>query len=146
MWDRLVSPFKTFGISAGALYLIDRSLRRLSDRLGLFAYELMVQPISAAPLLPPNLAKNLQFVEIKRGHPDLDLMPARPEIKASRFDQGAVCLGVYRTQKLIGYVWLCFDRYEEDEVRCTYELTQPERSVFDFDLYVMPDHRMGVKK
>lgn len=144
MWRRLVSPFREFGFAAGALYVMDRVLRSLSPRLGLFVYELMVQPITGKPLLPANLARNLTFVEIGRGHPDIGLMPARADIKASRFDQGAVCLGAYRKDKLIGYLWFCSRRYEEDEVRCTYELSEPEHAVFDFDLYVMPEHRMGI--
>jgi Acetyltransferase (GNAT) family len=144
MWQRIVSPFQEFGWAAGLLYVLDRLVRAISPGLGIFVYELMVQPITGKPLLPANLAKNLTFVEIHRNHADLALMPALPDIKASRFDQGAVCLGIYRRDILIGYVWFCFRRYLEDEVRCTYELTDPEHSVFDFDLYVMPEHRMGI--
>jgi hypothetical protein len=119
-------------------------LRRISPPLGLYVYELMVQPVTAKPMLPPNLVKNLVFVEIGPDHPDLALMPARPDIKASRFEQGASCLGAYRKGQLIGYIWFCRGRYEEDEVRCTFDLVDAERSVFDFDLYVMPEHRMGI--
>jgi hypothetical protein len=144
MWSRVVGPFKEFGLFAGALYALDRVLCRLSPRLGLFVYELMVQPVTGKPLLPANLTKNLRFAEIVRGHPDIALMPAREDIKALRFEQGAKCLGVYRKDKLIGYIWFCFGQYDEDEVRCTYELAVPERSVFDFDLYVLPEHRMGI--
>lgn len=144
MLRRVLGPFKEFGFWAGALYAADRALRSLSPRLGLYVYELMVQPISGKPLLPPNLAKNLHFAEISRGDPAVALMPAREEIKAQRFDQGARCLGVYRKDKLIGYLWMSFGRYEEDEVRCTYELTAAGQSVFDFDLYVLPEHRMGI--
>ena len=144
MWQKVKGPFQEFGFLAGLLYAADRMLRGMSDACGLYVYELMAQPISAQPLLPPNLLKNLAFIEIERGHPDIARMPAGEDIKASRFDQGARCLGVLRKGQLIGYIWFCFDRYEEDEVRCTYELAVPERSVFDFDLYVFPEHRMGV--
>jgi hypothetical protein len=144
MWRRLVGPFKEFGFGAGALYCADRVLRSVSPRLGLFVYELMVQPITGNAMLPANLTKNLKFKEIGRGHPDIELMPARAEIKAARFDQGAMCLGAYRKEKLIGYIWFSFHSYQEDEVRCTYELIAADRSVFDFDLYVLPEHRMGI--
>jgi hypothetical protein len=140
----MVGPFREFGLFAGSLYAIDRVLRRLSPHLGLFVYELMVQPITGKPLLPANFARNLRFGEIARGDPEIELMPAREDIKESRFEQGARCLGVYRKDKLIGYIWFCFDRYDEDEVRCTYELAVPGESVFDFDLYVLPEHRMGI--
>ena len=144
MWRLITGPFREFGVLAGLLYAIDRVLRQISPRLGLCVYELMVQPITGQPLLPPNLVRNLAFVEIGRGHPDIALMPARDDIKAMRFEQGARCLGVYRTGKLIGYLWFCSERYEEDEVRCTYHLADTDRSVFDFDVYVLPEHRMGI--
>ena len=144
MWRKLAGPFREFGFMAGALYALDQVLRRLSPNLSVFVYELMVQPITGKPLLPDSRSKNFKFAEIGRDHPDIALMPARAEIKQSRFDQGAVCLGVYRKEELIGYIWFCFDRYEEDEVRCTYVLAQPENSVFDFDLYIFPQHRMGI--
>lgn len=142
--SRLASPFRQFGFGAGLLYVIDRALQRLSPNWRLYVYEFMAQPITEKPLLSANLAKNLEFRLIERGDPDIASMPAHEDIKQARFDQGAVCLGTYRRGRLIGYIWLCFDAYEEDEVRCTYRLVQPEQSVFDFDLVVLPEHRMGI--
>ena len=144
MWKRLCGPFKEYGPGAGALYAIDRVMQALSPHLRLFVYELMVQPVSDQPLLPARLSKSLEVREIRRGDPDVVLMPARPEIKQSRFDQGARCLGAYRNGQLVGYMWFCPERYEEDEVRCTYLLSPAARSVFDFDLYIYPEHRMGL--
>jgi len=144
LWRRALGPFKEFGFVAGALYVVDRALRALSPALRLFAYELMEQPIDGRPLLPGNLAKKLEYIEIGPGHPAIDLMPARTDIKASRFAQGARCLGVYRNGTLLGYIWWCPQRYLEDEVRCTFELEPAAASVFDFDLYVLPEHRMGI--
>ena len=71
-------------------------------------------------------------------------MPARPEIKESRFKQNAICLGAFNKGQFVGYIWFCFNAYEEDEVRCTFVLTPPGESVFDFDLYIFPEHRMGL--
>ena len=144
MWRRLFDPFKEFGWAAGMLYVLDRLMRGISPRLGLYAYELMVQPITGKPMLPANLTKSLSFAEIVAGDPDIERMPARPEIKVQRFEKGARCLGVYRKGTLIGYVWFCFGRYEEDEVRCTYQLVATEQSVFDFDLYLFPEQRLGI--
>jgi hypothetical protein len=119
-------------------------MRKLSPRFGLYPYEFMVQPISDKPLLPANFAQNLEFFELGPGHPDIDLMPARPEIKEMRFAQGSRCLAVYLRRRLVGYIWFSVQRHYEDEVRCTYELPHPESSVFDFDMYVMPDFRFGI--
>ena len=144
MWRLIVEPFREFGTLAGSLHVIDRVLRRISPRLRLYVYEMMVQPISDQPLLPPNLVKNLDFAEIGRDHPDLLLMPVRDDVKALRFEQGALCLGAYCKGKLVGYLWLCSGRYDDDEVRCTYHLAEVDCSVFDFDLYVFPEHRSGI--
>ena len=144
LWQRISKPFKEFGLVAGALYSIDWLLRKLSPRLALHVYEIMAQPIADHPLLPANLAKGLTFHEIGSAHPDIHRMPARPEVKTARFAQGARCLGAYRKGELIGYMWWCRDVYEEDEVRCTYVLADPDQSVFDFDFYVLPERRMGI--
>ena len=143
-WLRLASPFRDFGPAAGSLYVVDRVLRRISPRLGLQVYEFMVQPIGGARLLPAGLSRNLVAREIVEGDAAIDQMPALAHIKAQRFRQGARCLGVYRKGQLLGYSWYVRGRYEEDEVRCTYELAQREVSVFDFDFYVLPEHRMGI--
>jgi len=144
MWQRVSGPFREFGIAAGCLYSIDRVLQMISPRLRLFVYELMVQPIPDKPLLPERLSRSLEIRQIERGDPEVELMPARPDIKQARFEQGAICLGAYRKGQLIGYLWLCFDAYDEDEVRCTYRPSPRDRSVFDFDLYIFPEHRMGL--
>ena len=144
MLDRLISPFREFGWFAGILYSADRVLQRLSPRTRLHFYELMVQPISDKPLLSTGLVKSFEFREITRGQPEIVQMLAPVEIKESRFQQGARCLGVYKSGELVGYLWFGFGRYNEDEVRCTYELSPSEQSVFDFDLYLFPAHRMGL--
>ena len=144
MWHRLSGPFREFGVLAGGLYACDRVLQSLSESCRLYVYELMVQPITGNPILPPNLAKNLRFAEIEDGDPEIALMPARPEIKAARFKQGARCLGAYRKDELLGYLWFSTGQYQEDEARCTYVLADQHRSVFDFDLVVLPKHRMGI--
>jgi len=40
-------------------------------------------------------------------------------------------------------MWYRQGGYAEDEVRCDYVL-EPATSVFDFDFYVFPEHRMGL--
>lgn len=142
--DRLSSPFKEFGFFAGFLYLIDRALARLSSGLRLCFYELMVQPIPNKPVVPAHMTKTLEICEIKPGDPELGAMPIPSEIIQLRFNQHAICLGAFRKNKFIGYIWFCFGAYEEDEVRCTYELTPKNAAVFDFDLYLAPENRLGL--
>lgn len=144
MFESLVSPFREFGGFAGLVYLTDRAASRISPRLRLYFYELMIQPIPTAELLPARFTKNLEFREIARGSADIDQMPIRTEIRDSRFEQGAICLGAYQQQELIGYIWFSFHTYQEDEVRCTFVLHPTEHAVFDFDLYLFPKHRLGL--
>ena len=144
MLAKFAGAIKEFGLAAGMLYVADRALRMLSPRLGLFVYELMAQPIPDKPLLSANLARKMSFAEIGPGHPALAVMPVPAAVIRARFDQKAVCLGTWRGDVLLGYIWLCFGRYIEDEVRCDYLIAEAPGSVFDFDLYILPEHRMGL--
>ncbi len=142
--QRVTSPFTEFGLLPGAVYVVDRAFVRLSPRLRLYFYDLMVQPIPEAPLLPARFARQLEIREIKRGDPEMHLMPVRPEVLQARFEQNAICLGAFHKGQFIGYMWFCFRAYEEDEVRCTFVVTPAECAVFDFDLYLFPEHRLGL--
>lgn len=144
LWRRVTGPLTEFGPGAGSIYIADRLLRALLPRSGIYFYEFMSQPVPAAPLLPVGLARKLKEEVIGQEHPDVRRMPAREDIKAQRFAQGAWCVGTYKNDELLGYVWFCAPRYEEDEVRCTYVLADDGAGVFDFDLYVMPERRMGL--
>ena len=142
--QRLTSPFKEYGICAGLLYAIDRIFLGLTPDLRLYFYEAH-GPANHRQALTPGAADQVsRDREIKRGDPEVELMPARPEIKESRFKQNAICLGAFHKGQFIGYIWFCFNAYEEDEVRCTFVLTPAEEAVFDFDLYLFPEHRMGL--
>ena len=143
MLNKLLGPFREFG-PAGAIYGLDRVLRRIHPRLGLVMYELMAQPVTDKPLLPAGLAKNLSFRELAVDSAEVAAMAARPEVKARRFAQGATALGVFRKDELLGYIWFCSGQYVEDEVRCVYVMQRPEVAAFDFDLVVMPESRMGL--
>lgn len=143
MVHKLVDIYKQYGFATGLLYGIDRVLQRLSSRVHLYAYQIMVQPITDKPFLPERLARRLEFREIRRGDPEIAPMPARPDVKEARFAQNAVCLGAFRDGRLIGYLWFCYGRYEEDEARCTYVVTPKGEAIFDYDFYVLPEHRMG---
>lgn len=140
---RILSPFREFGTIAGLLYLADRALSSLSPRLRVYAYELMVQPIPDQPLLAPRRASSIEVREISPDDPALAAMPVPAAVIAARRRQQATCLGAFKKGELIGYMWFSPRQYEEDEVRCTYLLDPPAQSVFDYDFYIFPEHRMG---
>ena len=143
MLQKLAAIFKEFGFFAGLLYLSDRFLAGISPSLRLYFYDIMVQPIHKEPLIPERLSRSLEIREIKRGDPEVDLMPARPDIKEARFEQAAVCLGAFQKGKFIGYMWFCPHVYIEDEVRCIFLVSPAGEAVFDFDFYLFPEYRMG---
>ena len=144
MLQKITGPFREFGAIAGALYAADRVMSGISPRLRLLNFELLAQPIPDQPLIPERLSRSMEIRELKPGDPDLARMPVPAEIVDYRFDQDAICLGAYRKGEFIGYIWFCFIQYQEDEARCIYELMPADRSVFDFDLYLFPEHRMGL--
>jgi hypothetical protein len=144
MLQKFIILFKEFGFFTGLLYTTGRVLAKISPGLRLYFYEIMVQPIPEKPLIPARLTKNLEIREIKRGDPEVDLMPARADIKETRFKQNAICLGAFQKGRFIGYMWFCSYAYEEDEVRCTFLLSPVKEAVFDFDFYLFPEHRMGL--
>ena len=144
MLSKIVGPFREFGAVLCLLYSIDRLLSSFSPEVHLYVYELIVQPITDRPLLPARLNKQLEIREIKAGDPELALMPVRPEVMRARLAQNAICLGAFAKGAMIGYMWFCSRSYDEDEVRCTYFMTPADVSVFDFDFYLFPEHRMGL--
>lgn len=144
LFQKVAGPFREFGAVAGLLYSINRVLTSISPALRLQVYEMMVQPISDQPLLSEKMRAHVEIREILRDAPEIALMPVRPDAMAARLRQKTVCLGAFRKGKFIGYMWFCHDTYEEDQARCTYRLTPPEQSVFDFDFYLFPEHRLGL--
>lgn len=144
MFDKFLTNFRLFGVVGGLIYTLDRLLSRLSTKSKLYYYELMVQPIHNSPLLPESLSKSLTLKEIYRGDPEILHMPRPSELIDFRFDQGARCLGLYQDKDFIGYMWFSAGSYLEDEVRCHYVLDPALESVFDFDIFLFPEHRMGL--
>src|SRR5690606_14877137 len=143
MFGKLTGVYKEFGAVGGSLYLVDRLLRAFSDRTRLIVYDLMVQPLDAPS---PKLARPLKGFsrrQITAGDPELRAVPVPAAVTESRFAQGATCLGIFKGEALAGYIWFASGAYDEDEVRCRYVLGRPDEAVFDFDLYIFPQHRLG---
>jgi hypothetical protein len=144
MFRKIRDTFAEFGIPAGCLYALDRLLQRISASWHLHVYELMVQPVTTKALLPKKFGGQLEIREIKPADAEIALMPVRPDVMRERLRQDTTCIGAFKNQQLVGYMWFCRRQYDEDEVRCTYVLEQPDVSVFDFDFYLFPEHRMGL--
>jgi hypothetical protein len=140
---RWLDPFAELGAAAGTVYIVDRALKRISPTLGVHLHDLIEQPVAGPPLLSPAHAQHVRYKILCPNSAELDEMPRPEHVIRMRFESGAVALAVYLRGKYVGYIWLAFDHYDEDEVRCRIALEHPERSAFDFDVYVFPAFRLG---
>lgn len=142
--NKIYGPIRSFGLFAGLLYGIDQVLVRIRSSLRVYYYEIMVQPVGNEPLIPGNIKVSTEIRQIENGDPLFDAMPPPSEVIAARFEQDVICIGAFRRSKFIGYQWICLGPYDEDEVRVTFVPSPAETAVFDFDIYVFPEHRFGL--
>jgi hypothetical protein len=144
MFARILSPFREFGPFSGSVYLLTRALHRGRVPAHVYLYELIAQPVPDVPLLRGSLRKGIKVREVGPDDPALARMPVSPATLAARFAQPTVCLGAFRKERLIAYMWLCFGPYQEDEVSCRFVPTASPRAAWDFDFYVFPEDRLGL--
>jgi len=142
--EQIRNTFSEFGIGAGLVFGLAHLLEICKLPLRLFFYELMIQPVATKKMAPPNLAKSFEVREISEGDPLLETTPPPLDVIHSRYRQDSVCLGAFQKGVFIGYQWLCFGPYIEDEVRCIFVPQPPSEAVFDFDFYLFPNYRFGL--
>ncbi len=82
--------------------------------------------------------------EISTGDPAIKAMPLSSDVIAYRRRQGAHCLGLFLKERMIGYLWFCLGPYDEDEVCCRFIPRPAEKAAWDFDVYLLPEHRGGL--
>ena len=81
--------------------------------------------------------------EVDASDPVISQFPREREVITTRFELGAKCYVSEIKGNFAGYLWLAFDGYDEDEVRCRYEFGSAEPCAWDFDVYVDPAYRLG---
>lgn len=106
-------------------------------------YIMASQPISKKPRLPPHRGKNIHVVELFRGDPLLSELPRSEAVINKRFQQGSHCLAATKEGHVVAFLWLIFEGYNEDMARVRYQLPNNEY-VWDYDVYVYPEHRLGL--
>jgi hypothetical protein len=124
------------------LLALHRLLYRLSaGRVGLYVYVLCAQPLQRAGAAAPQGATRI--VEVRR-HDDALLanFPRAPDVLAQRFAAGSVCYAALVRDRFAGCIWVAEDHFDEDEVRCRYQLHPPGLCVWDYDVYVEPALRL----
>ncbi len=127
------------------LFVLNRLLVRIFRRsIRLYKYYLTAQPVSNKPLLPPNRGKTIEVRLIDAQDPVIQCFPRPFPVIQERFKNGAICLVAFKDGKFIGFIWLMFSGYQEDEVRVRYVPSPADSAAWDFDVYVEPDHRLGL--
>jgi hypothetical protein len=137
-FHKLRAAFHEFGARA-PLYLLARVLE--GRPFGVHVYRLVAQPVPPRPLLPPSRGRTIEVRLMQPGDPGFAALRLTQAVLDYRFGQGAVCLGAFKGDAAIGCLWLCLGPYLEDAVRCRFV---PQEASWDFDVYVLPEHRVGL--
>lgn len=143
--SRLASPIRQFGWKEGLIYLLAKGLSLVSaGKMQLIRYHLVAQPVpqtSPERPLPPGARTSIDFLTAE--DPIVAQFPRASRIIARRFANGDRCIAARTDNRFTGYIWFARNQYHEDTVRCLYVLAEPTRGVWDYDVYVDPDFRMG---
>jgi hypothetical protein len=140
---KIREPLKLFGWVDGGLYLAATVLANISrGRCGLLKYYFVAQPVAPEPLAVRGAA-DVVIRLVPQSDPLLSKFPRPPAVIRARYAQGACCFAACKNQEFIGYAWVVFGRYQEDEVRCLFLPSPPDKAAWDFDVYVEPKYRIG---
>jgi hypothetical protein len=136
---------RDLGWRNGCLYACARVVSCVSgDRVRIHKYYLVAQPVAATPWLAPHRGGGVQVRPIAEGDPVVERFPRPAWAAPYRFRQGAMCLGAFRGDAMVGFLWLTLGPYLEDEVRCRFVPLPEGTASWDFDVYVEPEQRHGI--
>jgi hypothetical protein len=142
--NKLAKLLRELGFVGTLCYAVQRLGARSGGLLALHRYLFVAQPVAELPLLPARRGRSIAVRQLDPQDPLLLHLPLDRQVLAYRAGQGAVCFGAFKEEAIIGCLWLCLSGYDEDEVRCRY-LPRPEgRASWDFDVYLLPEHRSGL--
>ena len=139
--DRLVALFRELPPGLAVEYLLRRGLSPLGARL--HHYLLVLQPVAEGPLLPARRPSAFTIRPISEEEYRTSWFPRPESVIRARFAQGARCWVAFRRGEAVGCQWLVPGPYDEDEVRCRFVPSPPGRVAWDFDIYIVPELRLG---
>jgi L-amino acid N-acyltransferase YncA len=142
---RLADKVRSLGWTDTVWFIVDALLQRLSRGTArLTKFYFVAQPVVAARSPPARAANTGTRMYVAADADAIIRQAPRPEATIrSRFEQRARCVVAERNGELAGFIWLCPDQYTEDAVRCVYRWTPAEVAVWDFDVFIGPQFRMG---
>jgi hypothetical protein len=140
----LRSTVAQLGWRWASLYALHVGLRAVLGRsIAIVPYLLYAQPIGADAYAG---VRDDDSTRIERVGPDADVVrafPRPPAVLAERFAAGAQCHVARVRDRFAAFLWIDRNDHDEDEVRCRYRLPADGSGVWDFDVYVEPDFRVG---
>lgn len=143
IFNKIIQTQKELGIVHFIFFCLNRIISSSSNgRARIERYIMASQPISNKQRLPPHRGKDIHVVELYPGDNLLSELPRSQEVISDRFKQGSHCLAATKDGHIVAFLWLIFDGYNEDMARVRYELPNNEY-VWDYDVYVYPEHRLG---
>lgn len=123
---------------------LHRHLSSMSrGRAGLHLYRLVAQPVPDEPLLPPGRGQRIAVRPITAEESEALTFPRPRSVIRQRFRDGGQCLGAFRDDRLIGFLWLHWGTYQEDEVRCLFRPEPADTTAWDYDVWVDPAFRFS---
>ena len=125
-------------------YFLGRFLQRLSrNRAGVVRYYFVAQPIPEKETAPlrPSAASSIR--QVGQADPIVSHFPRPAPVIAHRFADENLCFVAEHKERFAGFIWFARDAYEEDEARCRYVLERPDLTVWDYDVYIEPEFRIG---
>lgn len=142
--DKGAQLVRELGPSGALCYLLQRVGAATGGLLAVHRYLLVAQPVPSEPLLPARRGRSIVVHKLDPQDPQLLALPLDAAVLAYRAGQGAVCFAAFLDEAIIGCLWLCLDSYDEDEVRCRYVPCPAGEAAWDFDVYLLPQHRNGL--
>lgn len=143
MLNKATGLVRDLGPSSALCYLLQRIGAATGGYLAVHRYLLVAQPVAMEPLLPARRGRAITVQRLDPQDPRLLALPLDIKVLAYRAGQGAVCFAAFQEGVIIGCLWLCLDSYDEDEVRCRYLPVPAGKAAWDFDVYLLPQHRSG---
>lgn len=132
------------GVIVTALYALHRVLQALSGgRWRLVAYRFYAQPIGEPHVAPLRPDAGTWLGQVTPADAIAAALPRPPAVIDARFAAGNACHAATVKGRFAGTIWIARGHYDEDEVRCRYELAEPACSAWDYDVYVEPAFRLG---
>lgn len=143
----MLSSVRHLARSVGAGVAICYALARVCEvatrgRVRVIGYRFVAQPVAAEGQAGPARGGAMELRSLAAGDPLVAQLPRPPAVIARRFADGARCLAAIRSGRVVGCLWYKECEYVEDEVRCRYRF-DPDVAVWDFDVYVDPEFRLG---